>query len=356
MQRRIAVAAVSLLLACAAGCATAVEGQPQGEKGVNKVGKGKKPNDYTFPENNSGFAKGDMDQPDPVPGYNWVGWSGPTTRCAWVPAGLFDGLAAGAPYPAGHFCSFKMADGNTIQIAWGLDYGPSEYDAVAFTEPATIAGLQAKAYDLAANQKVYPGSCHVITSTRAMSNYGVLLWNEQKTPQDRAKSCQTAKTVAERIAKAMVPLAGGTVWPSTPQKPNPDVVANKACKVVDDIVTTFAMIEIEDENHVDGKNELGTTCTAKKNGRVSETVLTSGPGQGLARLPSAKGAEVKPIKIGQLDARQEVGRSWCAIAVELVPGRALRIQYSDEINDGDGCMYARSMVGVAVGRLLEKTK
>lgn len=61
-------------------------------------------------------------------------------------------------------------------------------------------------------------------------------------------------------------------------------MANKGCKVVDDIVTTFAMIEIEDENHVDGKNEHGTTCTAKKNGRVSEAVLTSGPDQGLARL------------------------------------------------------------------------
>jgi hypothetical protein len=351
----VAVLVAPVLLACVGGCSTVVAGQPRGEKGVNNVGYGKQPDDYTFPDNNSGFAKGEIDQPAPVPGFNWEHWPMPASHCAWVPAHLFDGIASAAPQATGHFCSFYTVEGNTIQITWGGLLGPFDFDRVDFIEPATVAGLQARVYDLHVDQVDYPGACQVGVATRAISSFSVLNWNEQKKPLDRTQSCQTAKQVAERIAKAMVPLAGGQVWAGTPQKPDPAVVGTEACKVVNDIVTTYAVIEVGDKGHIEGRNDLGATCTAKTDSRKSEALLTKGPGQGLAEIPPPTDAQVTSRKIGQLPARQEIVDRTCAFAVEFAPGRLLRIQYSDTINDGSGCLYARAMVMIAVQGMLDKT-
>lgn len=72
----------------------------------------------------------------------------------------------------------------------------------------------------------------------------------------------------------LVPLAGGKVWPATPQKPDPSLVDSKACAVVDDLVTIFAGIEFGDENHGEGTSELRATCSASAN---SFEGLTSDP-------------------------------------------------------------------------------
>jgi hypothetical protein len=272
-----------------------------------------------------------------------------------VPEGLFNRFAARAPQPVGHFCSFFTAEGNIIQMTWGISYSPFVYDPVAFMEPVEIAGLEARMFDLAANQEVYPGSCQAQVNTRSMSGFKVLHWNEKSRPLDKEQSCAKARQVAEVIAKRMVPLAGGAVWPATPQKPDPSLVDGEACDVVDDLVTVYAGIEIGDENHEEGTSEVGTTCGAERKGRRATTLLTSGPDQGLAQVPSASGARVtQAMTIGPLSARKEVLASSCAVAVEFVPGRLLRIEYSDDDYAAGGCLFARDMVMAAVERLIEK--
>ncbi|RSM82113.1 hypothetical protein DMH04_25790 [Kibdelosporangium aridum] len=354
-MKRFAAVLTALALLGASACAMSVDGQPVGEKGVNKVGDGKKPDQYTFPENNSGFAQGEIDQPDPVPGFNWRGWDKQASgRCAWVPAGLFDGIAVTPPGPAGHFCSFFLdqAAGDAVQITWGGSFTPFDFDPIAFMEPATIAGLQARVYDLKRNQDAYPGSCQVEVNTRSVNKVDLLVWNQNKKPIDRTKSCQTAKTIMERIVKAMVPLAGGKVWDRTPQQPVRGSVS-EACKLVTDVVTTYAVIEVGDRKHVQGKNDMGTTCLAQTDVRKAETLLTNGPDQGLAQVQPVRGAQVTEHKIGLLPARQEIVGYACAYAVEVVPGRLLRIQYRDHLNKGNGCMYARTLAQQAVSELLE---
>jgi hypothetical protein len=45
----------------------------------------------------------------------------------------------------------------------------------------------------------------------------------------------------------------------------------------------------------------------------------------------------------------------CAVAVEFVPGRLLRIEYGDDTDATGGCLRAREMVVVAVERLIQKS-
>jgi hypothetical protein len=259
----------------------------------------------------------------------------------------------------GNFCSFITTEGNNVQVTWGSTYGPFEYDPLAFVEPARIAGLEGRVFDLAANQDVYPGSCQAQVDTRSMSGLKVLHWNEKSRPLKTEQSCAKAKQVVEVIARRMVPLAGGKVWPATPQKPDPSLVSDKACEVVDDIVTTYAGVEVGDENHHEGTSELGATCGAERKGRRATALLTPGPDQGLAQVPAASGARENPTTIGPLPAREEVLATSCAVAVEVVPGRLLRIEYGDadtgaDTGAGGGCLFAREMVMVAVEKLTQK--
>lgn len=301
---RVVIVTVSVcLVAGVSGCAHRVAGRPAAQDSKAKEVAVRAPDDYQYPADGSGYGRGAIDQPAPVPGYNWQGWSAqPAGRCAWVPPGLFDGLAPRGYAATGHFCSFYTADGNTIQIAWGLAYNPFNYDMVAFSRPATIAGLEAKVHDLKKNQDVYPGSCHVRVDTRSTSGLGVLLWNEQNKPLDREASCGVATQVAERIVRSLVPAAGGRVWAPTPQRPNPATVGTKACEVMNDSVTVQGVIEVGDDKHVEGQGERGATCTAETKYRKAEGLLTTGPGQGLAGVPPSSGAEVTVQKVGLLPA------------------------------------------------------
>jgi len=77
--------------------------------------------------------------------------------------------------------------------------------------------------------------------------------------------------------------------------------------------------------HSSGWRDQGATCAARTQARWSVALLTPGPRQGLAA------------------------------AVELAPGRLLRIQFYDTPNAGSGCLFARSMVVEALGKLLDKT-
>lgn len=349
------VLAVACVAAVVASCTTSV----RGTAGPVDLGDGESvdPDSYEFPPDGSGFGRGAVDQPMAVPGFNWEGWEKESAgRCAWVPKGLFDRFAAGAPQAVGHFCSFFTAEGSTIQVRWGSTYGPFLYDPLAFMEPAQIAGLEARVYDLAGNQQVYPGSCQAEVNTRSMSGLNVLHWNEKKQPLDKEQSCAKAKQVAEVIARRMVPLAGGKVWLATPQKPDPSLVGDRACVVVDDLVTLAAGIEIGDENHEEGTSDLGTTCSAKRKDKLATALLTPGPDRGLAQVLPAPGTrEEKAMKIGPLPARKEVLARSCAVAVEFVPGRLLRIEYSHDTDATGGCLAAREMVMAAVENLIEKT-
>ncbi|MBC6451625.1 hypothetical protein [Actinokineospora xionganensis] len=73
----------------------------------------------------------------------------------------------------------------------------------------------------------------------------------------------------------------------------------------------------------------------------------------MAQVDPAKGAKVTDIPIDPLKARKEIQGRTCVVAVEPVPGRLLRIQYTDDKCAEGTCRYARLMVMVALGRMVE---
>ncbi|ALG08262.1 hypothetical protein [Kibdelosporangium phytohabitans] len=358
---RIAAVLVVVAALWGSGCATAVPGTPMAAERISgapgtgaEPPAGPSPDDYEPMPEHGVFSSEDQNQPMPVPSWAWHGWAGHGGLCAWVPSGMFDGLAAGPPLQGGPACSFVTTSGNNVQITWGMFYSPFLYDKLAFIDVDKVAGLHAMVYDLRRNQDAYPGSCQVRVDTRSLSGVSVLHWNNAKKHLDRKESCAVAMETARRIVTGRVPLAGGTVWGPTQQHPAPAAVPPDACGVVDNIVATFAGLPFKDGEAKRGQNKLGATCVVAKNGREAATILTPGPGQGLRQVPAPESAEVRDTAIGTLPGRTEVAGKTCAVAVELVPGRVLRIQFSRNETLGDECMYARELVMVAVGRLIEK--
>jgi hypothetical protein len=150
------------------------------------------PDDYEPAPEFGVFSPEEQDQPMPVPSWSWHGWADHAAKgglCAWVPAGLFDGLAAEPPLQGGPACSFVTAAGDNVQITWGMSYSPFLYDRLAFMDVGEVAGLHAMTYDLEQNQDVYPGSCQVRVDTRSLSVLTVLYWNSAKKRLDRDESC-----------------------------------------------------------------------------------------------------------------------------------------------------------------------
>ncbi|PPK67049.1 hypothetical protein CLV40_10846 [Actinokineospora auranticolor] len=96
-----------------------------------------------------------------------------------------------------------------------------------------------------------------------------------------------------------------------------------------------------------------STCGLTKGNYAVRVMLSSGPGAGLGEVPPLKGARVSDLRIGVFPARKEVLGSSCAIAVELVPGRVLRVQYwRKDFVVGSECMWARDTVKEALTRLI----
>ncbi|WP_424186110.1 hypothetical protein ACOBQX_30235 [Actinokineospora sp. G85] len=348
IKRCLAAFAVGLALS---GCATPITGTPMAVDGAGATQHGgPSPDDYEPSAQYGSFSTAPQDQPIPIPSWEWDGWADHGGFCAALPAGLFDGIAAAPPAPTGHFCSFPTTEDTRVQIFWGDIPGPFIYDPLAFLDETRVAGLNAISYDLRTNQDTYPGSCSVAVDTRSLSSYAVLVWTETKRPLDRARSCELAGEVAGRIATARVPLAGGAVWEPTPQRPT--TVPSDPCEVVDDLVATHAGLAHKEHEAKRGAGALGPTCLIAKNKREAAVLLTAGPRQGLADTAPPEGARTEDLRIGPLPARKEVMATACAIAVEPVPGRLLRVQYRQDEVVGNECMYARHLVMVALARLI----
>lgn len=251
-----------------------------------------------------GWSTVPHDQPAPVPGYNWQGWAErPEGRCAWVPPDLFASLSTKPVRIGGHSCHVLLAGGDQLQITWGGIYGPFLYDPIAFSEPHTVAGLEARVYDLAANQRAYPDSCQVQVNTRSFATLTVLTWHPDARPGDRDARCQVAKEAAELIVGRLVPAAG---------------------------------------------------CLYDQRGKRIAALVTGGPGEGLASLAPPEGAETASRTLGVLPARVETTGMTCAVAVEFVRGRVLRTQYGDDTGEF-ACAAAESLAGEAVIMLLNAT-
>jgi hypothetical protein len=59
---------------------------------------------------------------------------------------------------------------------------PAQHPGTQQGDTRQIAGLEARVFELAANQQMYPGSCQAQVDTRSMSGLKVLHWNEKKRP------------------------------------------------------------------------------------------------------------------------------------------------------------------------------
>ncbi|MCE7011332.1 hypothetical protein LWC34_52275 [Kibdelosporangium philippinense] len=315
----------------------------------------KRPDDYAYPADHSGFGEGPVDQPVPVPSANWAAWDfHPSHGCAWVPDGLFAGITSDSVRSDDDFCSFTTAEGNSVQIRWGGAFVPFN-EPTAFMEATTVAGLYARFYDRTEHQAGFPGACQLQVDTRSVVPFTVLHRNEERKPLDRQRSCQAAHQVAERVAKRMVPLAGGQVWSVTPQRPHPAFVHTGVCDIADSGTFGFVGIDIPQEQLWQSNSIAGqSTCTARTGGPSAEVLLTFGPAMGLAEIRLAAGAAVTSQVIGDLAARQEIVGTSCAFAVEFVPGKLLRASYTGTTNDGSGCLRARAIVVVTISGMLDQ--
>lgn len=321
-----------------------------GHNSTKTPGSSKTPDDYTPPEDGSGWPTQPFDQPSPVPGFNWQGWD-KHSRCDWLPPDLLVSLAIGPPRLGGHFCHIPIADGDDLQILWGESYSGIS-DPLDFSRKTKIAGLEARTLDFELNAKNYPGSCKVEVNTRSLSSFSVLNWSPTKRPADREARCAIATQAAELIARRLVPAAGGTGWSVTPQTPIPaSVLGKSACEIVGDRVVTY--VGVEKAKPTMERTADGDTCIYEQRGKRVVAFVTDS--QGIAQTPSVPNAKTAPRTLGIMPARTEVTNTDCAIVVEFQTGRVLRVQYSDNVGDGRACKAAQALAAQAIHQLLEKS-
>jgi hypothetical protein len=111
-------------------------------------------------------------------------------------------------------CDVALDGDALIQISSVGPYGRlSSSDNPHFAQLITIAGLEARMYNLSAPLS---GECTIKLNTRSATvpiiNVRWNIANDFERATKRVKSCEIAQKAAETIAKTYVPLAGGTVY------------------------------------------------------------------------------------------------------------------------------------------------
>jgi hypothetical protein len=123
--------------------------------------------------------------------------------------------------------------------------------------------------------------------------------------------------------------AGGEIGSGlTTAKPRPtSIEGQQACTMVDEDVV--AKVGFHDIPPQPARNNWGSLCTYQHEDVRISALLTDGPNQGLAELRPHPQAKVTTTAVGAFPARLETIGGSCEVIVELVPGRALRIDYYD---------------------------
>ena len=148
-----------------------------------------------------------------------------------------------------------------------------------------------------------------------------------------ASACTTtvpSQPTAGREIGSELPLSTTPRPVSTRPRPT-SINGQQACTIVDpDLV---AIVGVTGAAPRPARNEWGSTCGYASGDVYLFALLTDGPQQGLAQLTPGTGAEITTRTVGRYHARQEVIPHTCTLTTEVVPGRALMIEYSDSGSD-----------------------
>lgn len=291
-----------------------------------------------------------LDQPVPVPGYRWRGWTRyPNGRCAWLSPVLAGQLGA-ADVPQSHpsGCLVTTRDGTRLRITWGEPQTRAAWyqdgDLVA------VAGLESQVFQPFFLRLVFPSACLIHVNTGGVSGLTLFAWR----PDIAETVCATARTAATSLVRSFVVKAGGAPWRDAPQKPDvSSAVGRGPCSLL--VAGMAHYVELDGVPLLTRIEESGESCEVSQRG-VHVRAWLRLPSEDISPADTSPGstrAEVR--RLGQMAAVESRTADSCAITTEVLPGHVFGIQYRARGADSPDCRAAELIAATAVQTLLDRT-
>ncbi|HEU5121220.1 MAG TPA: hypothetical protein VFT59_00095 [Candidatus Saccharimonadales bacterium] len=302
------------------------------------------------------FSTLPIDQPSPVPASGQVGVM--EDYCQIVTPDIAQALNATGELlniEVTGACDIPLAGGALIQISSVGPYGHlSSIDSPTFAEYVTVAGLEGRLYNLGAPLN---GECTLKLNSRSITTMTInVRWytaNDLGRATKRAESCKIARQAGEIFAKAYIPLAGGTPYAKTIQRPKSDVINSHPCIVVNSAAAVYGEVyDIADDRN--GKQQTRSnqlnTCSYEYNGNKAIVTLDTS-GKSLDEFPVPPHTVTTNQQLGVIPARQAKAEGFCSITTELADGIVLDIAYESSLSN-DLCARAETMQASALYDLI----
>jgi hypothetical protein len=251
-------------------------------------------------------------------------------------------------------CQFELNNGQGVQINLFGPYNRIIQDT-ALLRPVEVAGVKGRTFAFDGPPVTF---CSVELDIRA---YGALRVDGYELAGDEAGDreahCELAKRVAEVIVKRYVPLAGGTPWPQTRQKPADDLLAKTApCEAVRFTHMVFGGISSGPDSGRADHTALGPTCQYQSDYATATVQIVTATG-GLAQLPKRAEARAKDSMFGALPARTEQTADACLLSVQFGNGQVLQLEFkpTHERDKRTACMSAQVILASAMSSHIAST-
>lgn len=310
--------------------------------------------EYQAPANGSGYDTAVWDQPIPLPvGANLCSWMPEMAEASGSLGGgvvrTSDGSVEGGPG-----CSFRLADGNVIQVRNGPFYAINQYTSVL--EAATFAGIPGRMYSF------IPADDPDVTCTAQLAGRSIAVSAVDAfaldNNGDQQAMCALARQGMELLARRYVPLPGGTPARDAIQDLPPGALDAKSACDLAGTALYHLNVPYREEARQRGSTALGTTCMSAGQENTATFLLTTGT-PGLAGVPPVAGAKVTTSRFGTsytLRLEQEPAR--CTASLEFTGGKVFQLTTGPDRNkpDNSACQAARVALAYVVRQqLLDST-
>ena len=226
---------------------------------------------YTPPADGSGYGQM-IDQPMPLP---------PTSvrnfECEWMDEALPLLAPLNIRYANGTMSGCQMGAGDTsheiIQVRLNGPY-KSMSSPTVMLEPVEIAGLHGRKFLLDPPED--PTFCTVELDVGAYAAFTVDAFDHRDfapSAPDNSGNCELATKAAEILVKRYVPLAGGTPFDGTRQRPDDkDLRALAPCEFVRNPI--YSPVTVDDPKSTE--ESFGTSCTYEDDNGTLRELMTNG--------------------------------------------------------------------------------
>lgn len=298
---------------------------------------------YTPPDDGSGYGQ-PIDQPMPLPMTTLAG-----SGCGWID----DALPSLAPLKlkyaneTGSGCQFGA--GNTsheiIQVHLSGPYSAIE-QATAMLEPVEVAGIPGRLYVFEPVED--PTFCSIKLDIRAYAAFTVDGFDHKDfapSAADNRANCELATKAADILVRKYVPLAGGTPFAGTEQRPDDAALRElEPCEFVRNPIYTPV---IEDDPK-SGTADFGTTCTYEDENGALRELITDGTGGLDDFRRQLRNSQVTTLSFGDYPARQEQNDEGCVLAIETGDGQVLAVDYTNNGPIDESCQIAGVALAASV--------